>query len=75
MIFNWITICINLYRFATDIGDSVLLDKLSEKESELILVLLDSSFHTRVPVILDRIVCPSLEKVCNISPLISLISV
>ena len=55
--------------------NALLLDTFSKENSELVLILLDPSLHAGVPVVLDGVISPTLEKVGNVSPLVSLVPI
>lgn len=74
-ILHRLSLLIKLYCLAAQVFHAMLFNKIFEKDGELVLVLLDSPFHARIPVILDGIVCSSLEQVGDVSPFVTLIPV
>lgn len=71
----WISLLIHFDSLAPNILNSLLLDSFFKENSELVLILLDPSLHTRVPVVLDGVISPTLKKVGDVRPFVSLVSI
>jgi hypothetical protein len=75
LVVDWISLLIHFDGLTANILDSLLLDTFSKENSELVLILLDPPLHAGVPMILDGVISPTLEKVGDVRPLVSLVPV
>ena len=75
LIVDRISLLIHFNSLTANILNALLLDTFSKENSELVLILLDPPLHAGVPVVLDGVISPALQKVGDVRPLVSLVPV